>query len=95
MKQRSGSSVRILDGERFTLIFGSAYICDGGHRRPNIRIVDRKYPNDSIRGYAPKTLTTIPLPHIRFRRCFRFRRIGGLVMYRAYHRAMRALCKVS
>lgn len=93
MKLRNGSN-RIYDGERFTIIFGSAYIADGGHRRPDIRIVDRKLSAEGkMRGKHGHRSLTIPLPHVRFHRCHKLRHVGGLRVYRAYGRIMRAICK--
>lgn len=85
LKQRPGMTYRVLDGGRFTVAVGGAYVCDGGHRRPDVTLIMRRP------GRTPVS-ATLPLPHVRFRRAFRLRRIGGLVVYRAYSRAMRALC---
>lgn len=91
MHRRNGHTYRILDGERFTLAFCGDYVCDGSHRRPVIDVIDRRKPNTSRVGYGPKRIATIPLPHVRFHRCHRFRRIGGLRWYRIYSRAIRRL----
>lgn len=94
MKQRgNGGGHRLLDGERFTVSIGSDYICDGGHRRPKVRIIDRKLDsNGKMRGKRGHRSVTIPLPHVRFRRCYRLRHVGGMQVFRAYQRVMRAIC---
>jgi hypothetical protein len=91
MQQRAGHLARILDGERFTIVFASSYLADGSHRRPVIDVVDRRHPNDSPRGYAPKRIARIPFLHVRFMRCYRLRRVGGLRWYRLWHRGVRRL----
>jgi hypothetical protein len=82
MTRRPGHTYRILDGERYTLAFGGNYIADGSHRRPVINIIRDRHQ-----------VASVPLPHVRFRRCYRLRRIGGLRWYRLWHRGMRRLCK--
>lgn len=87
MQLRRGMTYRLYDGERFTVSFGTNYIADGSHRRPLIVIIDRQ----RFHGERFKSII-IPLPHVRFYRCFRFRRLGALKFYGLWHRGMRRLC---
>jgi len=83
MTLRAGHTYRIYDGSRLTVAIGGSYICDGSHRRPSVSIIDRR------RNYRRVTL---PLPHVRFRRCYKLRHVGGLKWYRLWHRAIRHIC---
>jgi hypothetical protein len=85
MRQREGSTYRLLDGKRFVVSVGGAYVCDGAHRRPVLGIHPR---------WKNGTWWNLPLPHLRFYRCWRCRRVGGLVAYRLYSKLMRRVCVV-
>lgn len=89
----TGGGARLLDSDRFTISIGSSYVHDGGHRRPTVCIIDRKLDADGkLRGKCGHRSVEIPLPHVRFHRCYKLRRIGGLYVYRVYQRAMRRIC---
>lgn len=87
LRQRRGVTYRVLDGGRFTVAVGGNYVCDGGHRRPDVTLIMR-HPG---KRRSPSRVT-IPLPHVRFLPCYRRRRFGGMLVYRAYQRVMWTLC---
>lgn len=70
---RPHGTVRIYDTEHWTFVFGSAYRCDGGHRQFRIDYF-RREPNSKRHG--------VTIPKFSFMTCFRFKRVGGLAVYR-------------
>jgi hypothetical protein len=87
VKLREGGTTRIYDGNRWHVAIGGAYICDGGHRRFEIRVW-----NGSGRGYVNSTRDfTLFVPKLSFHRAFKLRWFGALFLYRIQTRVLRRL----
>lgn len=90
MKRRQGHTYKIFDGGKFTIAIGGDYICDGGHRTPDVTVHYRQtVEGDKIRHRKVR----IPLPYVQWRHLYRARRFGGLLVAKLQGRFYHRLCK--
>jgi len=84
----------LYDWGAFTLSCLSNYYCDGSHRWPVVTLIFRM-PHKPGRGRKVPYVTchrlSVPLPYLRFRTAYKYRRLGALRVTRAFDKSYRAI----
>lgn len=81
--RRPHGTYRIIDTTRYTVVFGSAYVCDGSHRDFRIEWFRRDPMKRKRHG--------ITVPTLKWYRAYKLRRFGGLLVWRLQSWALRQL----